>query len=108
MRCQRDRRRHGADVDGDPELDRDGKHESPAVVGVLADQVDPARRPDRERRLSHRAHRNARLVRPLLDIRPIGGVRVEDGRDDAVGEDACLGRLLAEVEVFLDAEAAAT
>jgi len=47
-------------------------------------------------------------VRPLLGVRPIGGVRVEDGRDDAVGVDTSLGRLLAEVEVFLDAEAAAT
>ena len=36
----------------DPVLDRDGQDEPAAVVGVLADEVDPPRRPDAELRLT--------------------------------------------------------
>ena len=40
-------------LEPDPVLDRDGQNEPAAVVGVLADEVDPSRRPDAEPRLVH-------------------------------------------------------
>ena len=45
LREERDLTLGGSGVDRDPVLDRDGKHEPAAVVGVLADQVDAPGRP---------------------------------------------------------------